>query len=486
MGSSRSRMASLRSALSSLPLGNRVFVTVAALAASGSTTLVFNAVLAHVLSINAYGSIARTLALSFGLAQLSMSSVAPTLAWNAAQGLDDPARHERARAALRHLLISALVCSSLFPVAALLGLAPFDFPSVFLGCAFVLIYPVYFGQKLLLYAVGEINEYAKLEFTSDFLFLLLLVVLASVATRYSLAAFVIAYGVFVVRATRRFKRAPVESGGPAASRLVRYAILTFTGTYASAARFPIVVVLVGAVSTAANAGRTAALFSLTLPLFLLPQAAGMVTFADVARNLGGDTAGRVKRATRGVLLMSATAILIVVALSGPLLRLALGPRFLPLENSLIVLVVGILPLLAATPTGNALAAEGKVALTAGISALGLVLALIGTAILVPPFGTEGAAIAVGVAVSVQGLTALGAGVIFYHLDLADLLPGGLLTGASGLCGFGLNVAAPTELVLLVGAFALALFGWVIFLRRSRPSGRSRTGPGCDTRLSSST
>ena len=96
---------------------SRVGLTTVALAASGSTTLLFNVVLARRLSVAGFGEVARTYSIALAVAQITMAAVAPAAR---VRGLTQTGRFDEARE-LRREANAALKA---LPVAAFPAVAP--------------------------------------------------------------------------------------------------------------------------------------------------------------------------------------------------------------------------------------------------------------------------------------------------------------------------------------------------------------------------
>ena len=149
--------------------GSRVALTTLALAASGSTTLLFNIVLARRLSVAGFGEVARTYSIAMAVAQITMAAVAPAIAWRVAQegSEEDPlARPRIARrpARCRRLYVVPLPCGGSA------GLAPLGEALRRRRLGRRARLPDYFGLKVVLFALDQYRAYARLEFLSDGIF----------------------------------------------------------------------------------------------------------------------------------------------------------------------------------------------------------------------------------------------------------------------------------------------------------------------------
>jgi O-antigen/teichoic acid export membrane protein len=375
--------------------GSRVALTTLALAASGSTTLLFNIVLARRLSVAGFGEVARTYSIAMAVAQITMAAIAPAIAWRVAQEGSEEDRYSRARASLGVLLVAVACTSFLFPVAVLAGLAPSGRLFVAGGWLFALVYPTYFGLKVVLFALDQSRLYARLEFLSDGIFFACLLAFAVLAPREGIVTFSVAYGVFVVLAVRFIRRSSgrgyvgrLGTGRP----LMRYGLLAGAATYSSVARFPLAVVITGAVAGSIAAGSVGAVIALTLPFFLVPQAAGILTFASVARS-DDETHVLVRRGVRAASVWTAALVSSAIVLAPVVVPRLLGDRYAETVSLFVLLLVCLVPQLTATPVGNALAGEGAVGLSAAISIAGLIVAVT----------TVGAGAAYGLTEAVMGL-----------------------------------------------------------------------------------
>ncbi len=438
----------------------RLALTTIALGASGSTTLLFNLVLVRVLSPSSYGEVARTFSLGMAVAQLTMAGLAPAIAREVANTQGADAQFSSARGGVRVLAGVCAAVSILYLPLALAGLAPTTALSLLLGWALAFVYATYFGVKLMLFVLNWSTRYAALELSSDVLFLASLVLLAFVAPTAAALTFSVAYLFFILVATQLIRR-----HGSTSNRLeVDRGLLTYTGwssiaSYASIARFAIAVPLAGAISGSVAAGRLAALLAIVMPFFLIPQAAAVLTFADVARAraTAADAGLPVRLMCRVSAAVSAVTIPLCCLFAGELIRVVLGNSYGSAKNSFLVLVLCLAPQIAAIPAGQALAAQGAVVANAASAVAGLAVLVGGLVVLVPAHGLLGGAIAFGASMLVTGITVLYLGHLRFGVGVRDLT-GTMLAVALGLVCVGLGglpLAARAILALVVFAGGMA-------------------------------
>ena len=376
--------------------------------------------LAHALSRPAYGDVARSLSLALAVAQLTMAGLAPAVARAVAGGQDDGRRRARAAAA-RPLTLAACSAAALLvvPLAAA-GLAPWRPGSVGPAVLVAAVYAVYFALKCVLFALDEVALYARWELIADGLFFAALALLVLLAPGAALLVFALAYGVFVLAVWRRLAgargRLAVDGG------FRRYAALATVATYASVARLPLVTALAGALAGSRDAAGIAGVVAIVTPLFLVPQAAGMLTFAAVARAPGADHSARVGQLVRAVAVCSAAVVLPLALLARPVVELLLGPSYRNVAASFVIVALGSLPQLVATPVANAISGEGAVGLNAALASVSLAVALGGAALLVPAYHVVGAACALAASMSVLGLGTLAVGRRRFALRLGAAVP----------------------------------------------------------------
>ncbi|HEY0416378.1 MAG TPA: hypothetical protein VGC78_08325 [Gaiellaceae bacterium] len=363
--------------------------------------------LAHVLARGAYGDVARSLSLGLAVAQLTMAGLAPTVARAVAAGADDAARWARAAGSLRLVLLASAGCAVLVVPLAALGLAPWSAAPVAEAALVAAVYAVYFALKCVLFALDEVALYARWELVSDVLFFAVLTALAVAAPHVALLTFSIAYGVFVAGVARLVLTRPPTRERVALDR--RYAGLATLATYASVARLPLLTAVVGAVAGSRDAAGVAAVVAIVMPLFLVPQAAGMLTFATFARAPGSRHGAELRRAVRTVGLLSAAVVVPMALLAHPLVSILLGSSYRGVAPSLAIVALGSLPQLVGTPVGNAISGEGAVGVNAAIGAVSLVVALGGAAALAPRYHVTGAAVALAASMVVLGTSTLVAG-----------------------------------------------------------------------------
>jgi O-antigen/teichoic acid export membrane protein len=377
-----------------------------ALGASGATTLAFNLVLAHVLSRAAYGDVARSLALALGVAQLTMAGLAPALARSVA-GASPERRWSRAAAGLGPAAAASGVVALLYVPLAALGLAPWG-RGVGVGVVVAAVYATYFGLKCVLFALDEVALYARWELTADAVFFALLAAFAVRAPHDASAVFALAYGLFVVgvarlvlrRGDRRAERVDLDRD------FGRFTALATVATYASVARLPLVTAVAGAAAGSRDAAGVAAMVALVMPLFLVPQAAGMLTFATFARAPSSDHRAHLTQMVRTVAVCSVAIAVPLVLFAEPLVSLLLGSSYRGDSTAFVILVLGAVPQLVATPVANAISGEGAVGINAALASAALVVALVGTAVFAPRYGVVGAASALAASMTLLGIGTL--------------------------------------------------------------------------------
>lgn len=365
--------------------------------------------LAHVLSRAAYGDVARSLGLALAVAQLTMAGLAPAVARAVAGGQDDERRRARAAGALPLTLAAGSATALLVVPLAALGLAPWRGGPVAAAVLVAAVYATYFALKCVLFALDAVGTYARWELGCDGVFFATLAALAVLAPGAALVVFAVAYGIFVVGvarllAGRRPERVTVDR---------RYAAVATVATYTSVARLPLVTAVVGAVAGSRDAAGIAGVVAIVMPLFLVPQAAGMLTFATFARAPGGDHAGHLLWTIRTVALCSAAVVVPLVLLARPLVSLLLGASYRNVAPSLAIVALAALPQLVGTPVGNAISGEGAVGVNAAIGGVALAVALVGAAVLAPRYHVAGAAAALGASMVVLGVSTLAVGWVRY-------------------------------------------------------------------------
>jgi O-antigen/teichoic acid export membrane protein len=361
-------------------------------------------VLAHVLSRSSYGDVARSLALALAVAQVTMAGLAPAIARAVAAGDGEPTRWARAAGAIRLTVLSASGCALLVVPLAAAGLAPWSAESVVTAVLVAAVYATYFCLKCILFALDVVAVYAQWELAADLLFFATLAGLAVVEPRAALATFAIAYGLFIVGIVRLLLRRSRSAEAVAVDR--RYAALATVATYTSVARLPLMTAVVGAVAGSHDAAGIAGVVAIVMPLFLVPQAAGMLTFAAFARGAGPDRSAQLAWTIRAVALCSTAVVVPMVLLARPLVSLLLGSSYRAVAPGLAIVALAAVPQLVATPVGNALSGEGAAGINAVLGTIALATALVGAAILTPRYHVTGAASALAASMVVLGLSTL--------------------------------------------------------------------------------
>jgi len=393
------------------------------------------------------------------VAQLTMASVAPAMTRLVAAAPDDPQRFDRAPSGIRVVGVCSAIAAVLYVPLAFAGFAPHGPLLILGGVSLALIYATYFGIKMILFALDRIRSYALLEFTSDVLFFAFLALFVAIKVEAALFAFVLAYGFFIVIAWRYIRARVKAPTGLALDRdVARYSALSLVSTYASVARFPFVIAIAGLVGSSIVSARVALILSLVMPLFLLPQAAGAVTFADVARNPEGDP-NRVRQMVRVIGLLSSLLVAFAAILARPLLETIGGSAYGSAATSLMLVLFCLVPQLSAIPIGNAAAAKGGIGIKAAISAFGLVVTVVTATLAVPEFGVIGAAAAVGAGMTIAGSLSLAYGFRHFDLRVSDLAGSAVI-----LVGGVIAVTAPggisvAFLIALVGVGAALAMSW---------------------------
>lgn len=368
-----------------------------ALAASGSTTLGLNLVLARELDPSQYGQIVRAFAVAMAIAQISMAGIAPAAARLVAQGSDQAARFGRAPGAIRIVVGVSFLTSLLYIPLAVSGLVPEGGWYLFGGLLLSWIYAIYFGIKSILFALDRVHRYAIFELISDVVFFAVLAAVVGRTAEASLMAPVIAYALFILLASRYVRARARERSRVVVDRaLLHYSGLALIATYASVARFPIIVAVAGLVGGSLLAAPVALILSLAMPFFLVPQAAGAITFAEVARE-PGSAARRVPEMVRLVGFLAASSAVLAALFAHPALEVVGGESYGSEATALAVVLLALVPQLATIPIGNAAAAGNGVRATATISLIGFAISVAGATIAVPAFDALGAAVAVATA-----------------------------------------------------------------------------------------
>ncbi len=430
----------------------RLAWTAAALATSGSTTLVFNVIVARVLSREDFGHVARVFAGAMIVAQVTMASVAPALTRVIAQPHEERERLRLAPAGTRLLVVAVVPTSLLCVVLAAAGLTPDDPLSILLGWALALVYPIYFGLKGILFAVGLVRTYGLLELATDIVFFALLAVFAWLLPSATLAVFSLAYGLFVIVTAWLIRRSADRTAAIHLDRsFVRFGALALVATYTSVTQAAAVVLIAGRLGSSADAAEIAAVVALTTPLGLLPQAAGILSFVDAARK--GDDFGPALRATlRSISALVGLGCFAFGVLAGPIIEVVLGPRYAGILPTLLVALLGASVAPAIGPVASALSGEGRVGLNASISFAAFVIAIVGAVVTVPKLGALGAAIALAGAYTAAAGTVFAFGRRRYGLRVADVA-GAPALAASGICLGSVALSLPLRVVAAVACVA---------------------------------
>ena len=254
-------------------------------------------------------------------------------------------------------------------------------------------------------------------------------------------------------------------------------VVVYTGwasvaTYASFGRFPVTVALTGAIAGSAAAGHIAALLAILMPFFLLPQAAAVLSFADVARDraAGRDAAASVRLMCRTSAWISALIIPICCLFGGDVIDIVLGPQYRSALTGFLVLILCLAPQLTALPAGQALAARGAVVANATCAVGGFAVLLAGLYTLAAAHGALGAAIALGASMIVTGTSVLYLGHRRFGIGWREV-SGSAAAIVLGLVAIALDGTPLTTRAAIALVVALALV-----VAAARASIRSRLRP----------
>jgi O-antigen/teichoic acid export membrane protein len=360
----------------------------------------------------------------------------------------------------RQILLPAgiSVVYAVLAVAHLLGNIPAS--DLAAGWLFTVIYPAYFCIKLGFFALNRIGTYAVLEICSDVLFFVLLGVFAVLAPTYLLFTFGIAYSLFVLVSLAIVHRGtPAPAIVPPIDRaLYSFSAAALAATYASVAVAPMLTLLTADLASRPAAAKLGAAIALTAPLLLVPQAIGMLTFADAARDpelARTELPMMVRRTT----LVSTFLIAGTVLAAGVVVPRVLGPSY-GSSTTLFILISGsFIARVVATPIANAIAGFGQPGINAAISAVAFVVAIVIGAVGIPIYGVGAAAAALTVNNVLLGLPFLYLGRTRYATPIGlPLVCFGLVTAA--VAG-GLEIdTVPVAGTALLGLAAVAGVAWL--------------------------
>lgn len=235
---------------------------------------------------------------------------------------------------------------------------------------------------------------------------------------------------------------------------------------------PVTVALTGATAGSAAAGRIAALLAILMPLFLLPQAAAVLSFADVARDRAGgcDAGASVRLMCRTSAWISALIIPACCLFGREAIDIVLGPDYRSALTGFLVLILCLAPQLAALPVGQALAARGAVVANATCALSGFAVLVVGLYALAATHGALGAAIAFGASMIVTGTTVLYLGHRRFGIGWREV------SGSAAAIVLGLAAVALDETALATRAGIAFVVALALVAAVARASIRSRLRP----------
>jgi O-antigen/teichoic acid export membrane protein len=157
---------------------------------------------------------------------------------------------------------------------------------------------------------------------------------------------------------------------------------------------------------------------------------GTMIVPGVAERRGAQRSALIGRALRLTVLATLLPALVMFLLAEPLVRLVLGPDFLPMVTLLRILLGAAVGMALAEVAAAALGACRRLGTVVSIGAIGAAVTVLGLIVLVPPFGTHGAAwttlgsygaMAIAMLVALGGVGGVGIReMIPRRADLADL------------------------------------------------------------------
>jgi len=156
----------------------------------------------------------------------------------------------------------------------------------------------------------------------------------------------------------------------------------------------------------------------------LASAVGLVLFSDTARSSNSrQTLIEALRTATSMFVVFLVIGLVAAFLAPSLVKILLGPKYLPATDALRILAIGLAPAAAVRILNSVIAGLGKPYLSAAIVLGALVFNAGMCAWLAPSLGPKGAAISLVVAQFIAALTYWFICVTHYKIRLQDIMPG---------------------------------------------------------------
>ncbi|MFC9917626.1 lipopolysaccharide biosynthesis protein [Agromyces binzhouensis] len=315
----------------------------------------------------------------------------------------------------RHLSIVSLAAAVPLALGAAAfswwSLAPGDALQAGLVGALVIAWAMYSFVRGLHFAVHQVGRATLWDaIAATTAVVLLLAVILAGATALLLLPLTVGYALYAIAGIPR-RHPGARSPLPAD---LRREMLGFTGwstlgTLASTGLLQLSMVIAGSVGTPDAAGAYAAALTLATPASMVARSLSLVLFPTMAQATGRADAASVRRQTdlvsRGLVAVMGAIFGAIAVAAEPIVLLFFGARYADARGPLVILLAATFLVTINVATVNALSAGTRrgVRIPALLSAVGMVLGLAATWLLVPGLGVLGVALGYLVGAVVIGL-----------------------------------------------------------------------------------
>ncbi|WP_430645971.1 lipopolysaccharide biosynthesis protein [Agromyces sp. GXS1127] len=315
----------------------------------------------------------------------------------------------------RHLAIISLAAAVPLALGAAAfswwSLAPGDGLQAALVAALVVAWAMYSYVRGLHFAVHQVGRATLWDaIAASTAIVLLLVVIVLDASALLLLPLTIGYALYALAGIpRRHPRARDPLPADLRREMLGFTAWSTLGTLASTGLLQLSMVVAGSVGTPDEGGAYAAALTLATPASMVARSLSLVLFPTMAQATGRADHASVRRQTdlvsRGLVAVMGAILGTIAVASEPIVLLFFGARYADARAPLVVLLAATFLVTVNVAAVNALSAGTRrgVRIPALLSAVGMLLGLVATWLLVPGLGVLGVAVGYLVGAVVIGL-----------------------------------------------------------------------------------
>lgn len=277
-------------------------------------------------------------------------------------------------------------------------------PIIFLGLFYYLFRATY-------YSLGASKAYMKRELAGGLMFIgTLLLLVALDLPSLVLIAFSAMYLLFIILSAFDVdKRLPPASseGRGLPSGIHAFTVISTIATMMSLSTIYVANMYTGAALGAWDAGLYAAAFSAMSIVLLIPNGLALVLLPEISYLWGKNRLDSIRkyvsRWTTAILLLSAAIVGSMIILSEDIIMLLFSSDFVSADDTMRVLLLGVLSIIIARPAISALVGTEYVKFNATVSVIAFCCALAAWFVLVPLYGILGTAFGYLIAATMNSL-----------------------------------------------------------------------------------